>query len=477
MPTDLRYGTPREATTDADTIVLVGRAERLRQSDVRELAVGVSDTIWNGLLDAASNGDDGGSATTFVERGDSTVRVVVAALPGPGTHYNSPSRPHAAADLVRGAIGKGKTAVLIVPSEASHGFALGCAVARACPLYNRKGSSPENSVAVGFVGHDVDLDRVRAAAKGIRVAGRLVDMPTSELTTTAFAAEARRLVDDTPARCEQIQGEELERRGFGGLWNVGKTAEEKPALVILRYEPKGATQHVAWVGKGIVYDTGGLSIKTRGNMAGMKCDMGGAAAVMGAFVAAMEQKPNVAITALLCLAENAVGPSAYRPDDIITLYSGKTVEINNTDAEGRLVLGDGVAYASKHLSPDVIVDLATLTGAQLIATGKRHASIVCNDPELEAQAVAAGRVTGDLVHPLPWVPEFFRNEFKSKIADLKNSVKDRMNAQTSCAGQFVAEHLVDYDKKWLHIDLAGPAFIDERGTGYGVALLMELFGV
>src|SRR5690606_33381744 len=214
-----------------------------------------------------------------------------------------------------------------------------------------------------------------------------------------------------------------------------------------------------------------------GNMAGMKCDMGGAAAVMGAFVAAMEQKPNVAITALLCLAENAVGPSAYRPDDIITLYSGKTVEINNTDAEGRLVLGDGVAYASKHLSPDVIVDLATLTGAQLIATGKRHASIVCNDPELEAQAVAAGRVTGDLVHPLPWVPEFFRNEFKSKIADLKNSVKDRMNAQTSCAGQFVAEHLVDYDKKWLHIDLAGPAFIDERGTGYGVALLMELFGV
>src|SRR5690606_14507924 len=186
-------------------------------------------------------------------------------------------------------------------------------------------------------------------------------------------------------RFEQIQGEELERRGFGGLWNVGKTAEEKPALVILRYEPKGATQHVAWVGKGIVYDTGGLSIKTRGNMAGMKCDMGGAAAVMGAFVAAMEQKPNVAITALLCLAENAVGPSAYRPDDIITLYSGKTVEINNTDAEGRLVLGDGVAYASKHLSPDVIVDLATLTGAQLIATGKRHASIVCNDPELEAQ--------------------------------------------------------------------------------------------
>ncbi|HAA54073.1 MAG TPA: peptidase M17, partial [Myxococcales bacterium] len=157
------------------------------------------------------------------------------------------------------------------------------------------------------------------------------------------------------------------------------------------------------------------------------------------------------------------------------LYSGKTIEINNTDAEGRLVLGDGVAYASKHLNPDVIVDMATLTGAQLMATGKRHAAIVCNDDALEQKAIAAGKVSGDLVHPLPYCPEFFRKEFKSKVADMKNSVKDRMNAQSSCAGQFVAEHLVDYNNAWLHVDIAGPSFTEDRGNGYGVALLLQTF--
>ncbi|MFT7582508.1 MAG: putative aminopeptidase NPEPL1, partial [Myxococcota bacterium] len=198
-------------------------------------------------------------------------------------------------------------------------------------------------------------------------------------------------------------------------------------------------------------------------------------AVLGAFQAACETNHPSQIDALLCLAENSVGPEATRPDDVLTMYSGKTVEINNTDAEGRLVLADGVAYASKHLDPDVIVDLATLTGAQLVATGKRHAAIVCNDDALEAAAIAAGKQSGDLVHPLPFAPEFFRAEFKSKVADMKNSVKDRMNGQSSCAAQFVAEHLAGYTGPWLHVDLAGPSDAGERGTGYGVALLLELF--
>ena len=179
---------------------------------------------------------------------------------------------------------------------------------------------------------------------------------------------------------------------------------------------------------------------------------------------------------ILCLAENSVGPDAMRPDDVITLYSGKTIEVNNTDAEGRLVLADGVAYAVKDLGAAIVVDMATLTGAQLMATGKLHAAIVCNDEALEADAVAAGKASGDLVFPVPFAPELFRGEFQSSVADLRNSVKDRMNAQSSCAAQFIAESLPSGEPvRWLHIDMAGPVMARDRATGYGVALLTELF--
>jgi len=160
------------------------------------------------------------------------------------------------------------------------------------------------------------------------------------------------------------------------------------------------------------------------------------------------------------------------------MYSGKTVEVNNTDAEGRLVLADGVAYAVKHLNPKVVVDMATLTGAQGISTGNRIGAIYTNDEDLERLAVKAGKTSGDLVHPMPYAPEFHRPEFKSSIADMKNSVKNRANAQVSCAGQFVANHLGEYEQtgKWLHVDMAFPAFTgdDERATGFGVAFIQAL---
>jgi probable aminopeptidase NPEPL1 len=164
----------------------------------------------------------------------------------------------------------------------------------------------------------------------------------------------------------------------------------------------------------------------------------------------------------------------------LQLFSGKTVEINNTDAEGRLVLGDGVAHASKMLSPvpDLIVDMATLTGAQLVTTGKRHAAVQSNSADAEARAVAAGMRSGDLTFPILYCPEFHRAEFASKVADMKNSVKDRMNAQASCAGAFVGEHLdAAYEGSWLHVDMAGPATREERGTGYGTGLLLSLADV
>jgi len=210
-------------------------------------------------------------------------------------------------------------------------------------------------------------------------------------------------------------------------------------------------------------------------MSHMKADMGGAAAVLNSFATIVQNKLNVRVHALLCLAENAIGPKAFRNDDILHMYSGKTVEINNTDAEGRIVLGDGVAYASKNLNPNIIIDIATLTGAQLVNTGIVHAGILTPLEDTEQRAINAGKKTGDLVFPFLYARELLISTFDSKVADMKNSVSDRANAQASCAGHFVESHLhADYKGEWLHVDIAGPSFQSDRATGYGTALLYQI---
>ena len=203
----------------------------------------------------------------------------------------------------------------------------------------------------------------------------------------------------------------------------------------------------------------------------MKADLGGAAAVLGAFKVLAEGKSRSRVIAFCPLAENAVDARSYRPDDILTMHSGHTVEINNTDAEGRLLLGDAVSFAARRYKPDVVVNAATLTGAQLIATGKAHAGIVSNRAGLEGLAVEVGKAVGEMCFPMPFCPEFYQAEFASRVADMKNSVKNRANAQSSCAAQFVYSHIDDIDIPWLHIDIAGPAWRDDRGTGFGVGLL------
>jgi probable aminopeptidase NPEPL1 len=277
---------------------------------------------------------------------------------------------------------------------------------------------------------------------------------------------------------QEIVGDELKESGYGGLYGVGKAATHPPRLVVLEYAPLNADETIALVGKGIVYDTGGLSLKSKDGMPGMKVDMGGSAGLFGGFIAAVKMKLKKRITLVMCLAENAIAPTAVRNDDILSLYSGKTVEINNTDAEGRLVLADGVAYATKHiLNLNLVIDMATLTGAQLVAAGKTHAGILANSVALEQRAVNAGLRSGDLVVPLLYAPDLLMKEFDSKIADMKNSVKDRSNAQASCAGHFIEAHLNEqYRGGWLHVDMAGPAEKDGRGTGYGVGLILSLLG-
>ena len=207
----------------------------------------------------------------------------------------------------------------------------------------------------------------------------------------------------------------------------------------------------------------------------MKHDMGGASGLLGGFFSAVELNVKKKVHCILCLAENSIGPTAFRNDDILSMYSGKTVEVNNCDAEGRLVLADGVAHATKNIDGlDLVVDMATLTGAQLVATGKKHAGILASDEDVEKRAMSCGLHSGDLCFPLLYHPDLM-DEFKSEVADMKNSVKDRSNAQTSCAGHFIESHLDEsYIGGWLHVDMAGPGSDGERATGYGVGLVLSL---
>ncbi|XP_073962270.1 probable aminopeptidase NPEPL1 granny smith protein isoform X2 [Choristoneura fumiferana] len=441
--------------------------------------------------------------------------AALASLPARRSRHAAPSRAHALAKIVRGwhrAHQPNEVIVLICRKRDVYASAM--AIARSLPQYNaRSGPGPlapaaaapaprALAVEIQLVPEDhrgeleeegvgpvdpslldntlsgEDLAAIQAAADATRLAARIADTPCNIMNVDKFIEEACQVAKelDLPEPTI-IRGEELKARGMGGLYGVGRAASCPPALVTLSYRPGGVDATVAWVGKGIVYDTGGLSIKARSSMVGMKGDCAGAAGVLGAFAAAVRARPTVNLHAVLCLAENAVGPDATRPDDIHQLYSGRTVEINNTDAEGRLVLSDGVVYAQRDLKADTIVDVATLTGAQGTATGKYHAAVISNVAACERRCVAAGLRAGDLAHALPFAPELHFPEFSSAVADMRNSVADRSNAQPSCAGLFILAHLgFEFPGVWLHVDMAAPAHCGERATGYGVALLTVLFG-
>jgi len=487
MSTAIQFTNDFGVLADADQLVVLGTKAALARAEVTALLPAGLVGLWPAMLESLSPGDQLAATSTWLQADAAAtpLRVTLIAISDRASRHNVPGRPDVVATALKGRFTKGKGALLVALERPDDLLAVGYAIARAFPLYLRK-KRPEGEawVSVCFVAaggarpHDQELERVTVVARAIREAARMTDTPPSELSTDAFVAEARAIAAEHGLEIKVMHLDELRERGMGGIASVGQAAAANrgPALVHLRYAGKGKGEPVAWVGKGIVYDTGGLSLKGKADMPGMKVDMGGAAAVLQALVVAATLGAGPRIDAVLCLAENSVGPDAMRPDDVITLYSGKTIEVNNTDAEGRLVLSDGVAYAAKDLGAAIVVDLATLTGAQLMATGKLHAAIVSNDEALEDAAIAAGRRSGDMVFPVPYAPELFRGEFHSPVADLRNSVKDRMNAQSSCAAQFIAESLPTGEPvRWLHVDMAGPVTARDRATGYGVALLTELF--
>jgi len=314
---------------------------------------------------------------------------------------------------------------------------------------------------------------VADAVRGVR---DWVNTPPGDLTPPEFAAQIVKAAKGTKVTATVLDEGELAELGCGGLLGVGGGSAAPPRLVELRYSPADPVAHVALVGKGITFDSGGLSIKTAAGMETMKCDMAGAATVTRAVLAIAELRLPVRITAYACLAENMVSGSSMRPGDVITMYGGKTVEVLNTDAEGRLVMADGLGRALEQ-DPDVVIDVATLTGHMMQALGSKVGAIF-GDEEVVAPLVEAGRESGEKLWPMPIPQDVVDRVRGSKIADVAQHDWVRWGG-----GLLAAAFLREFTggKPWAHLDIAGPGFntgaaaghLTPGGTGFALTTLVD----
>jgi leucyl aminopeptidase len=319
------------------------------------------------------------------------------------------------------------------------------------------------------------VDAALVVADEVVRARDLVNAPPSHLSPEDFAAIALAAAEDAGLDVEVLDDEALVAGGYGGIVAVGQGSANPPRLVRISYRPRGAKKHLALVGKGVTFDSGGLSLKPPTAMETMKCDMGGAAATLGATLAIAALKVKVNVTTYLPLVENMPSGTAQRPGDVITAYGGKTVEVLNTDAEGRLIMMDALVRAQED-NPDVIIDAATLTGAQMVALGSYVAGAMGNDDATRNAVVDAGGAAGEMLWSMP-LPEELRPSLDSPIADIKN-IGDRFGGMLT-AGLFLKEFVAD-DQKWVHLDIAGPAFLEggphgyttKGGTGFGVRTIV-----
>jgi leucyl aminopeptidase len=342
-------------------------------------------------------------------------------------------------------------------------------------------SAIERVVVLGSGGKRVQavLDRAAAVAGAVCTARDLVNEPGGALGAVRLAEAAAQIAESSD-RISLVVWDEarIREERLGGLLGVNRGSAEPPVLLELTYEPATRTRRtVALVGKGITFDSGGLSIKTADGMATMKDDMGGAAAILGAFAALDVVRPKVRVRAFIPATDNMISGDATRPGDVVRIRNNKTVEVLNTDAEGRLILADGLTLASEE-TPDAIIDVATLTGACEVALGKRIAGLMGNDAALVERIKAAAVRTGEPVWELP-LPVEYRRQLDSDVADLRNIGTGRVGGAL-IAGLFLQEFVAP-GIPWAHLDIAGPAWTDaaegifaKGGTGFGVRLILDL---
>ena len=331
---------------------------------------------------------------------------------------------------------------------------------------------------------DADSGKIRQLNKGLGVgvvvgrsqnmARTLINRPANVMYPSRLAAEAKKIAAGLRGlTCTVLDDKQLRQKKMGGIIAVGQGSSHKPRMIILRYNGGSKSGRIGLVGKAITFDSGGLSIKPSAHMDAMKMDMSGGGAVLGAMEAIAQLGLSVNVFGIICAAENMPGATSYRPGDIITTYSGKTVEVQNTDAEGRLILCDGLHYATQQKC-DTVIDVATLTGACMVALGVHKAGLMSNDEKLSRQLQAAAEQSGEDVWAMPSGDEY-AEEMKSKIADLKNIGSRWGGACTAAAflRQFVGK------VKWAHLDIAGKMEMGEPlkaitcpgSIGFGVRLL------
>jgi len=336
--------------------------------------------------------------------------------------------------------------------------------------YRREsGPSRASSVIVHADLDDSVLERATAVGEALALVKDLVSVPAEWQSPDDLAQSARDSVADLGVTVTVLDEHELASQGFGGVLGVGKGSDRPPRVVHLEYSPEGADRHIALVGKGITFDTGGLSLKPATGMIGMKYDMAGAATALAALRAIATLGLPLRVTAWLCIADNMPSGRATRPGDVLRMLDGTTVEVLNTDAEGRLVLGDGLVAASRE-NPDVIIDVATLTGAILVALGTRHTGVM-GDEDAVTRFLDAASSSGELAWRLP-LPPHMEDELDSPIADLVNAKVGDPAGGSLFAGlflqRFVGRTGQDADSPripWIHLDIAGSGNL--KGAPYG----------
>ena len=339
--------------------------------------------------------------------------------------------------------------------------------------------SPKGVIVLAHKPTAADKDALEEAltiGETVNFARDLVNRPPNEMTSTALAAEARRIAREYGIRCTVWGKQEIAKQGMNLLMAVNAGSDEEPRFIHMAYVPKGRAKvpRLVFVGKGLTFDAGGLSIKPAKSMETMKCDMAGGAATIAIIAAAARLKLPVEVHAIVPSTDNMLGGKAFKPGDVYRSLDGKTVEVLNTDAEGRLILADALTYARK-LQPTVLIDHATLTGACMVALGQWRAGLYATEDALRDRYLAAAKRSGEAFWPLP-LDEDLKETIKSPIADIKNT-GDGYGGSISAA-LFLREFVGD--AKWIHLDIAGPAFLaaphdvsPKGASGFGVRTALE----
>ncbi|MEU2396039.1 leucyl aminopeptidase [Streptomyces sp. NPDC007369] len=498
--TALTLSTAGAATLRADALV-VGVAKGPKGPVVAPGAEAV-DNAYDGklaaVLDALGASGAEGETTKLPAPDGLKVPVVLAVglgpVPGGEESYDEEALRRAAGAAARALHGSKKAAFALPLEDASavtavaEGALLGAYAFTAYQGGEKKAAKnggPKLPLAeVALLGakprdkeHKAAAERAVVVASEVNTARDLINTPPNDLTPASFASIASATGKEHGLKVQVLDEKALAKGGYGGILGVGKGSENPPRLVRIAYTHPDAEKHLAFVGKGITYDSGGISLKPAGHNETMKCDMSGAAAVFAAVVAVARLGLAVNVTGWLALAENMPSGSATRPGDVLRMYSGKTVEVLNTDAEGRLVLADALTKASED-NPDAIVDVATLTGAMVLALGNRTFGVMANDDAFRTSVHEIAEEVGEASWPMP-LPADLRKGMDSPTADIAN-MGERMGGGL-VAGLFLQEFIGE-GITWAHLDIAGPAFHEgapygytpKGGTGSAVRTLVRL---